>query len=399
MLEVVLLTSTTGPPLAANQRAPPALLHNTSLLDAMSSFSFNFFEPASPAETPAAASLPPAATLATEPAASAGVAVTDARSLSLAPASSYACADFAGGLKRRVVEHDEVSGCSGRDVVDGVYEGGAKIWECSADLIEWLGSAEVPPGCTVLDLGCGAAMLGCWAASIGRAAHVICQDLNAPVLNELAAVNLLLNGGLGPAPGPAATLVAASWHGMAAELEAAACAAGAAPAGASKATTTGASPLAATLAGACDYVLASEVLYREEHYPDLLSIITRCLKPGAGVAIIGSKRNYFGATLGGSSLAFVQFVNARAAGAARGDSAAESSDTASTACDAGSVAATSSAVAADSSTAAAPAPARSANAGERAVLRAEIVRSIEDGKSMTRDIITLRWAGDAAVPA
>jgi predicted nicotinamide N-methyase len=299
-----------------------------------------------------------------------------------------------------VVEHDEVSGCSGRDVVDGVYEGGAKIWECSTDLIEWLGSAEVPPGCTVLDLGCGAAMLGCWAASVGRAAHVICQDLNAPVLNELAAVNLLLNGGLGPAPGPAATLVAASWHGMAAELEAATRTAGAAPAG-DAAATAHASPLVAALAGACDYVLASEVLYREEHYPDLLSIITRCLKPGTGVAIIGSKRNYFGATLGGSSLAFVQFVNARAAGAA-GSSGAASPDcgVSSEGVASSAAAAASSAVAATAScTAAAPSPAPSVSAAELAVLRAEIVRSIEDGKSMTRDIITLRWAGAAVPPA
>jgi predicted nicotinamide N-methyase len=364
----------------------------------MSSFSFNFFEPVSAAETPAAASLPPAAAVTTDPAASAAVAVIDARSLVLEPASSYACADFAGGLKRRMVEHDEVSGCSGRDVVDGVYEGGAKIWECSADLIEWLGSAGVPPGCTVLDLGCGAAMLGCWAASIGRAAHVICQDLNAPVLNELAAVNLLLNGGLGPAPGPAATLVAASWHGMAAELEAAAGALEAAPGGAS-AARTGASPLAATVAGACDYVLASEVLYREEHYPDLLRILTRCLKPGTGVAIIGSKRNYFGATLGGSSLAFVQFVNARAVGTGSGDSAAGGSGAASTSCKAGSEGIASRAGAAAASTAGAPSLACTVNAGERAVLRAEIVRSIEDGKSMTRDIITLRWARVAAAPA
>lgn len=69
------------------------------------------------------------------------------------------------------------------DVVPGVYEGGAKVWECTQDLGDYL-TALNDNGCavidefvneTVLDLGCGAGLLGIMALKIG-ASTVHFQD-------------------------------------------------------------------------------------------------------------------------------------------------------------------------------------------------------------------------------
>lgn len=61
------------------------------------------------------------------------------------------------------------------DVVPGVYEGGAKVWECTQDLGDYLttldsnGDAVIDEfvGKSVLDLGCGAGLLGILALKIG----------------------------------------------------------------------------------------------------------------------------------------------------------------------------------------------------------------------------------------
>lgn len=64
------------------------------------------------------------------------------------------------------------------DVVPGVYEGGAKVWECTQDLGDYL-TAFDDSGCTVidgfadktvLDLGCGAGLLGILALKNGSSA-------------------------------------------------------------------------------------------------------------------------------------------------------------------------------------------------------------------------------------
>lgn len=49
------------------------------------------------------------------------------------------------------------------DLVPGVYEGGAKIWECTDDLLDYLVQnfdSSYWSGRNVLDLGCGAGLLG-----------------------------------------------------------------------------------------------------------------------------------------------------------------------------------------------------------------------------------------------
>ena len=96
---------------------------------------------------------------------------------------------------------DAISGARALDVVPGLYEGGAKVWECTADLLALLlappGAPPPPlaallPGARVLDLGCGAGLLGA-VALLSGAAHVTLQDLNAPVQLQLAAPNVARN--------------------------------------------------------------------------------------------------------------------------------------------------------------------------------------------------------------
>lgn len=63
------------------------------------------------------------------------------------------------------------------DLVPGVYEGGAKIWECTEDILNYMTEKYSQDWWTrkkVLDLGCGAGLLGIYAYKQG--AHVDFQD-------------------------------------------------------------------------------------------------------------------------------------------------------------------------------------------------------------------------------
>uniref|UniRef100_A0A1B0G9K6 protein-histidine N-methyltransferase n=1 Tax=Glossina morsitans morsitans TaxID=37546 RepID=A0A1B0G9K6_GLOMM len=80
------------------------------------------------------------------------------------------------------------------DLVPGVYEGGAKIWECTEDILNYMTekySQDWWPRKRVLDLGCGAGLLGIYAYKQG--AHVDFQDYNQDVLQQITLPNLLIN--------------------------------------------------------------------------------------------------------------------------------------------------------------------------------------------------------------
>ena len=220
----------------------------------------------------------------------------------------------AESLLRVSAPHDDVSGTPGLDVVRNCYEGGAKLWECTNDVLEWMRGAsgrEALPDARVLDLGCGTGMLGV-AALQGGASRVIFQDLNEPVLARVTLPNVALNlGGEGFAR---CCAVAATWGDLAA-----AAAAEAGPAGEEGATPASTSAAAAAdlaahgaawLHGGVDVILASEVLYNVEQYENLVSLLASTLKSPGGRAIIGTKRHYFG--VGGGTVGF------SAAAAARG---------------------------------------------------------------------------------
>ncbi|XP_017469335.1 PREDICTED: histidine protein methyltransferase 1 homolog [Rhagoletis zephyria] len=80
------------------------------------------------------------------------------------------------------------------DLIPGVYEGGAKIWECTEDLLKYLAKNFKPQswrGKRVLDLGCGAGLLGIYAYRCGAIVHF--QDYNKDVLTQITIPNVLLN--------------------------------------------------------------------------------------------------------------------------------------------------------------------------------------------------------------
>jgi len=63
------------------------------------------------------------------------------------------------------------------DLIAGVYEGGAKIWECTDDLLQYLSEKHEDSfwkDKRVLDLGCGSGLLGIYAIKHG--ARVDFQD-------------------------------------------------------------------------------------------------------------------------------------------------------------------------------------------------------------------------------
>ena len=102
-----------------------------------------------------------------------------------------------GLLHVPVADADSVSGVRGTDVVAGVYEGGAKVWECTLDVLKYMarsGVAAQLAGASVLDLGCGTGMLGSAALRVG-AASVAFSDLNAAVLRDITSANACANGG------------------------------------------------------------------------------------------------------------------------------------------------------------------------------------------------------------
>ncbi|XP_017037415.1 histidine protein methyltransferase 1 homolog [Drosophila kikkawai] len=81
------------------------------------------------------------------------------------------------------------------DLIAGVYEGGAKIWECTDDLLLYLSEKYEDnsfwKGKRVLDLGCGSGLLGIYAIKMG--AQVDFQDYNKDVLEYITYPNILLN--------------------------------------------------------------------------------------------------------------------------------------------------------------------------------------------------------------
>ena len=285
------------------------------------SFAFNFFE------------APAAIVPDVRKDAASGVALSEAVTTVRVPAdtatvaAATSSAPFAGGLRAlTLVEPAPL-------VVADAYEGGGAVWECTSDVVSWLdGSAAdarlAPTGRTVLDLGCGAALLGAWAAARGAAA-IVCQDLNAGVLADISAPTLAVNGALSGACQVA--LLAGSWQALAAELESGRCSSGIDGGSSDGAVEWWRGALGG---GRIDLVLASEVLYRPAQYAVLSRVLMHCLAP-TGVAVIGTKRMYFGAALGGGTDAFLAHLRAAGGGG----------------------------------------------------LRARVAHSVEDGRSMTRDII------------
>jgi predicted nicotinamide N-methyase len=78
------------------------------------------------------------------------------------------------------------------DLIPGVYEGGLKVWECAADLSNYLiAQGGELRGKHVLEVGCGAGYPG--IVAMARGAHVDFQDYNADVLLKVTMPNVSMN--------------------------------------------------------------------------------------------------------------------------------------------------------------------------------------------------------------
>ncbi|XP_038209761.1 histidine protein methyltransferase 1 homolog [Zerene cesonia] len=78
------------------------------------------------------------------------------------------------------------------DLIEGKYEGGLKIWECTYDLIEYLEENNIClENRNVIDLGCGSGILGIYAFQ--KHALVTFQDYNKEIIEHVTIPNVLLN--------------------------------------------------------------------------------------------------------------------------------------------------------------------------------------------------------------
>jgi hypothetical protein len=204
-------------------------------------------------------------------------------------------------------------------VVEGVYEGGAQVWEATTFLLAFLrdergGAEALSAARCVADLGCGAGRLACAALEAcapcgggggggGALRSLLMTDLNAQVLRSVAApavrdelARQAQQGRVALASAPAqhpvhVELVAGSWSAILSSLS---------------------SPVAGQRllrASGADLVLSAETLYRPAELPSLCALIHALLAP-RGEALLATKRFYFGRDLGGGTAALIAAAEA-----------------------------------------------------------------------------------------
>ena len=186
------------------------------------------------------------------------------------------------------------------DVVPSVYEGGYKVWECAVDLcrhLDRLRSSGAAVDCTrVLELGCGHGLCGLWALLEGGAQHVTFHDLNPEVITDLTVPTVALNLQHHTTPPLNQHDTCAQLHARTTFLSGD---------WSHPALTTSALLLPPT--NSYDLVLTSDTLYSTASIPGLLRLIQGCLS-GGGVALVASKRYYFG--VGGGTVELARWVAA-----------------------------------------------------------------------------------------
>ena len=189
------------------------------------------------------------------------------------------------------------------DLEPGVYEGGMKVWECSIDLVIYLAKHSdlfLTKG-HVLELGCGHGLPACYVLreglrrrkesnsdASGQPLMVVFADYNDFVLKDVTLSNIVINTAhIQDAKQviPHVKLVAGDWLELSDELR--------------KGSTQDTS---VPFDGKFDLILAAETLYSEEAARETALFVARHLCPDTGVALVATKRYYFG--VGGGTDAF-----------------------------------------------------------------------------------------------
>jgi hypothetical protein len=159
------------------------------------------------------------------------------------------------------------------DLVPGSYGGGYKVWECSLDLIEFaLGDERIVSryknnGSRILELGCGHGLPGIAAFAGLGGESLLLTDLNLGVLEDVTWPNVLLN--CTPAQQQRIRCLSGDWMELMSKLE-------------------------RENAETFDLILSAETLYTENNCVKMLQLLMKYLKRGGGVAILATKRYYFG---------------------------------------------------------------------------------------------------------
>ncbi|KAK9507409.1 hypothetical protein O3M35_007270 [Rhynocoris fuscipes] len=160
------------------------------------------------------------------------------------------------------------------DLLEGVYEGGLKIWECTYDVANYLCTRcrNLITDKQVLDLGCGSGILGIIAYKLG-ASVVHFQDYNEGVIKHLTMPNVAINGDeiLNKSK-----FWSGDWNNF-----------------------TSINNIK------YDIILTSETIYNPKNYKKLLKVFKNFLKPD-GIVILGGKSYYFG--VGGSMAQFQDII-------------------------------------------------------------------------------------------
>ena len=167
------------------------------------------------------------------------------------------------------------------DLIPGIYEGGYKVWECSLDIARIvMGNRDTFDSIVghkpqkLLELGCGTAIPAIVAMMTHESiTEVILTDFNEDVLETVSWPHAILN--LPPEKLERIKCIAGDW--------------------------LAASMTADLLQGQTfDLILSAETLYNSDCCQKLYQMIEQHLDPEFGVALIASKRYYFG--VGGGTL-------------------------------------------------------------------------------------------------
>lgn len=211
------------------------------------------------------------------------------------------------------------------DLIPGIYEGGLKMWECSIDLCRFLYelystnadtdnrsndgiSLALGSNGTTLELGCGHGLPGIMVSLLGASSQnkVLFSDYNDYVLKYCTLRNLFLNTPQQfheDLPSRVA-LVSGDWLQLSNLLLVG---------HENKSKNSQVQEFAkffssssSTDFGRFDLILAAETTYTESSARDTATLISRHLKFDTGVALVATKRYYFG--VGGGSDCFRRFT-------------------------------------------------------------------------------------------